>query len=163
MCCTLHDSKAPSIQEDTGAAATAQQLVADEDKEVAKAAAKKAKKQKAKAKKQQAQSNTTAAAELAGSTDKESSSNSLQPGSSAAAAQQESKLTNAMSQLHISKHELDQTPGVPHPAALQPQSMVHVSGEREEGLGTGTDACREGDEEFLDQLSCCPITKVHLV
>ena len=143
------------MQGGKNAAATAEELVADEDREIAKAAAKKAKKQKAKARKQQTHFDTTVAAAIAGSIDKESSNTALKQGAA------EQGLIGTMGDLDISQHRADQTSAVQDPAAAQPQPQgSHGNGVHEKGFGPGTDAGQNGDADFLNQLFCCPITKV---
>ena len=143
------------MQEDTSAAAAAEQLVAEVAKEAVKAAAKKAKKQKAKTRKQQAQSQATAAAALAGSIDRESSLVALRQGAA------EQGLIGTMGDLDISQHRADQTSAVQDLAAAQPQPQCwHGNGVHEKGFGPGTDEGPNGDADFLNQLFCCPVTKV---
>ena len=167
------------MQGDASAAVMAEELVADEDKEAAKAAAKKAKKQRAKAKKQQAHSEATAAAESAGSIDAQTSHSGAV--TSTESTQQGTELAREVSRLSISpdRHaESSSTEGAagpdsdslhasaahgrdsdPVPAA---QDSDDAALDARTASARAVDASRHGDAEFLDQLFCCPITKVRL-
>ena len=173
----------PGQSASAAASATAEELVADEDREAAKAAAKKVKKQNAKAKKQQARTEATAAAEPAGSIDADSShtvyncspeSNLVSPPPS----DQHQQLTAALSDVSTSattfdatvQHAADHQSGTsPLPAATtimqshdaDTASHGTASGRPLHNLSTANaQGAPDADADFLQQLFCCPITKV---
>ena len=164
-------------------AAAADSLVADEASEAAKAAAKKAKKQKAKARKQQARSDATSAspppasdpsasgASTGGSLQRQQDvepeaamqlSSTLHGTGHGVPSEQDTAGLHA--QLHSmtvhdsAKHTLplhaalDEQESTPAPAAAAAQAP--------EGNAAAVDASQGDDATFLDQLFCCPITKV---
>lgn len=156
-----------------GATAAAEQLVAEEADEAAKAAARKAKKQKAKARKQQARSDAIAASEpttapsLQSQQDVEQasplphSSPSASRGSGSTSDQDAASLQSQLQQ-NPAQSSAGHTLPV-HVALDEPRlASTAVAGGSSAGSSAAIDAPRGADATFLDQLFCCPITKVTL-
>lgn len=158
------------------ATAAAEQLVAEEAKEAAKAAAKKAKKQKqkAKAQKQQAPLDATPASEPAPEPGVQSQPDVEPTGTSKKGSPSESRdlglppdqnIADVQSQLqHVT------LPGSARlnveDAALDKQAPAPAAtacGLRAGNAAAAVDVSCEADTKFLDQLFCCPITKVLLL
>ena len=154
-----------TLQGEGGAAAAAEQLVAEEAQEAAKAAAKKAKKQKAKARKQQARSGATEAA-AAPSLQPQHALDSMatppQLGSSTKGPAPDKD--NAGQQVQLQHRTAQDSAAHPLFAAAAQVEQVSSSAATPDGLHAGdaaaADASRGADASFLDQLFCCPITKV---
>ena len=175
-------------QKEDGATAAAEQLVAEEAQEAAKAAAKKVKKQKAKARKQQTRSDATSVSassplpsmltqlDLEPSTTLHPSSVSSPSasGSPAVANLHIEQSTAHIAALHQVANELPvegqtaQSPigadtalplHAPHGGDEAPRPAAAAAGGLSAGKGA-TDTSRGADASFLDQLFCCPITKV---
>ena len=121
------------------AEASAQQLLADEERAKVKAAAKKAKKQKQKAKKSQPGSSGTAAAGVSPSTADPSATDSVAPVSPGTSAQ-----LAASADAFNSSAAAD---GVESTATHLKQLSL-------------TARTRTEEDTFLEQLFCCPLTKV---
>ena len=163
--------------EEASAAAAAEELIAEEAREAAQAAAKKAKKKKAKARKQQARSDATPASSPAAS--EAAAGLSLQ-------AQQDVGAMATLEQGSPSGTRGCEMPPDQDAAGLQVQLQhmtapdcamptIHEPAAKEEQvlLSASTDVCESADSAvahgnspggnatFLDQLFCCPITKVH--
>ena len=168
-----------ALQGKDSATAAAEELVAEEAQEAAKAAAKKAKKQKqrAKAPNQQRLSGATPASEPASITrlqnqlDVEPIASSVQGSPS-----QSRSLGSSPDQGTAGKHPQLQHVTVQAPAMLTAaeDSAMDVQGSASAAApcGFGADnaaaeaavvGSREADAIFLDQLFCCPVTKVPLL
>ena len=164
-----------SLQGDASAAAAADSLVAEEASVAAKAAAKKAKKQKAKARRQQARSDATSgsASTPAASEPSASAEASLhrQQHAVAMATQHQSSPSGSTGQAmppnqdtaglqaqlqHMTAHD-----SAVH-AALDEQVVTSAAGGSPTGKAATVDASQGDDARFLNQLFCCPITKVLL-
>ena len=170
-------------------AAAADSLVADEASEAAKAAAKKAKKQKAKARKQQARSDATSASPPAvpppsasePSAPGTSAGGSLQRQQDVepeAALQLSSTLDGTghgvppeqdTAGLHAQLHSMTVHDSAKHTLPLHaaldeqestPAAAAAAAAQAPEGNAAAVDASQGDDATFLDQLFCCPITKV---
>lgn len=154
-----------------GATAAAEQLVAEEADEAAKAAARKAKKQKAKARKQQARSDAIAASEpttapsLQSQQDVEQASplpHSSPSASSGSTSDQDAASLQSQLQQNPAQSSAGHTLPV-HVALDEPRlASTAVAGGSSAGSSAAIDAPRGADATFLDQLFCCPITKVTL-
>ena len=174
------------LQGNPSVAAAADSLVADEASEAAKAAAKKAKKQKAKARKQQARSDATSAspppvpplpasdpspigASTGGSLQRQQD---VEP---EAALQLSSTLDGTghgvppeqdTAGLHAQLHSVTVHDSAKHTLPLhaaldeQESTPAAAAAQAPEGNAAAVDASQGDDATFLDQLFCCPITKV---
>ena len=175
-------------QGEGSAGAAAEQLMAEEAREAAKAAAKKAKKQKAKARKQQACSDATSASETLDSQPSESqaaaSHLSVSSASAGPSMQTQQDMEPVATRHQNSPPEGRGDDGLSHDQGTDSfqqhrqhrttsgSAMHSHRGQNDQvstsagGLPAGgakaTDASPEADAEFLDQLFCCPITKVNL-
>ena len=173
-------------QGEGSAGAAAEQLMAEEAREAAKAAAKKAKKQKAKARKQQACSDATSASETSDSQPSESqaAASHLSVSSASAGASMQTQQEPVATRHQSSPSEGRGDDGLSHDQGTDSfqqhwqhrttsgSAMHSHRGQNDQvstsagGLPAGgakaTDASPEADAEFLDQLFCCPITKVNL-
>ncbi|KAL3142061.1 hypothetical protein ABBQ32_004689 [Trebouxia sp. C0010 RCD-2024] len=153
------------------AAAAAEQLVAEEAQEAAKAAAKKAKKQKAKARKQQARSDaispSEAGAALSPQTPEPTATLHHQAGSLESSANGSTPDRDSPDQQLQLQHRTAQ--GSTAHASSVATALIEQgssSAAATDGLCNGAaavDASRGADAIFLDQLFCCPITKVAMV
>ena len=157
------------------ATAAAEQLMAEEADEAAKAAAKKAKKQKAKARKQQACSQPVASQPAAlQSLDSQPLASQSPTGSSVQTLLQSNSLESRGDDLSPDEDPDSCQPDSQHRAAhdsavpIQPDTtlneQVSTSGRPAAGMpiasAAAADAFPGADARFLDQLFCCPITKV---
>lgn len=161
------------MQGEVNATAVAEQLVAEEADEAAKAAARKAKKQKAKARKQQARSDAAAASEPSAKTSMQSEQDvehtATVPQSSPSASRGGGSLSDQdtvgpQSQL---QHKIAQDSAVyalPDQATLDEPRVASAAvavGSPSTGAAA-VEASQGADATFLDQLFCCPLTKVKL-
>ena len=137
--------------------------MAEEAREAAKAAAKKAKKQKAKARKQQARSGADSAAESSAGASLQAEQDvepmatlhqSRPPGSTAVSPDEHTAGLQTQLQ-HVSVHNSDMHT-LPAPALLDEEASISGAADALSAIDTS----RGADESFLDQLFCCPITKV---
>ncbi|KAL3163244.1 hypothetical protein ABBQ32_009644 [Trebouxia sp. C0010 RCD-2024] len=159
---------------EVNATAVAEQLVAEEADEAAKAAARKAKKQKAKARKQQARSDAAAASEPSAKTSMQSEQDvehtATVPQSSPSASRGGGSLSDQdtvgpQSQL---QHKIAQDSAVyalPDQATLDEPRVASAAvavGSPSTGAAA-VEASQGADATFLDQLFCCPLTKVAMV
>lgn len=156
------------------ATAAAEQLVAEEAKEAAKAAAKKAKKQKQKAKaRKQAPTDATPASEpvpepsLQSQPDVEPIATPKQgsPSESRSLGLSPDQDIAGQSQLQHVTLPGSAVLNIPEDAALNEQAaaLAAAGGSPAGNAGAAVDASCEADAKFLDQLFCCPITKVLLL
>ena len=165
-----------------GTTAAAEQLVAEEAREAAKAAAKKAKKQKAKARKQQACLDAVASSQPTSSQSSHPQSLALQvsAGSSLQTQPKASLLKSTPSERRSEDLSPDQAPDSSQPDSqhravhetavnIRPahtalHEQVSTSDRPAGGMPAASPAAVEAspgaDARFLDQLFCCPITKV---
>ena len=176
---SLHGNICGSTGEPT-AADTAEELIADEAKDAAKAAAKKAKKQRAKVRKQQAQATPDAAPSA--------SVHEASAAVIAAAVLKDCEVkggTSHIATLTDRAHEspaaqnaaidvdrmhdlsLSESCALRHGAEVAPALQASASTTKIAPGVTGVaaakaDASQSGEAEFLDQLFCCPTTKVSL-
>ena len=162
------------IAEEASAAAAAEELIADEAREAAQAAARKAKKKKAKARKQQARSNATSAStseasagarlqaqqDLGSMAKLEQSSPSGTRGCEMPPDQDASGLQMQLQHMTVLDCAM---PTTHEPAAEDEQALVSASTVVCESAGSAMVHGNPpgGNATFLDQLFCCPITKVH--
>lgn len=161
------------MQGEVTATAVAEQLVAEEADEAAKAAARKVKKQKAKARKQQARSDATAASEPSAAPSTQSQQDleltATQPQSSPSESRGGGLLSdqNAVGLQSPLQHTMAQDSDV---HAVADQAMLDeprvtsaaVAVRSPSTSSAAVEASRGADVTFLDQLFCCPITKVTL-
>lgn len=170
------------MQGEVAATAVAEQLVAQEADETAKAAARKAKKQKAKARKQQARlvltaqcsMDPTAASEPSAAPSMQSEqgleqtvtlAHSSPAASTGGGSSSDQDAVDLQSQL---QHTAAQDTAVHNPLEhvaldeLRSASGAMIGSPAGSTSSAAVDASRGADAIFLDQLFCCPITKVIL-
>ena len=161
------------LQGEVTATAVAEELVAEEADEAAKAAARKAKKQKAKARKQQARSDATAASERSAAPSMQSEQDMVQAATLRQGSPSASRGNEALSdqdaadlqtQLQQETAQDSAVHALPDRAVLdEPRSAsAAVAGGSPAGSSAAVNAPQGADASFLDQLFCCPITKVML-
>ena len=178
---TLQDveeqQKTDEKADEASAAAAAEELIAEEAREAAQAAAKKAKKKKAKARKQHARSDaTSASASPAAAASEASAGASLQ-------AQQDVGFKATLKQSSLSGRGREMPPDqdasglqmqLQHMTVLDcamptlhdahdKQELASASADVDDSAGNAMadDNSPASNASFLDQLFCCPITKVH--